>query len=510
GIGEVTIGGTPGNFSTNPLLVLSGDHIFIKNIKIKYTTHIGLLIGRNTPRQNNILIDGVEVDRVGNFSMLLRNIDTVLVKNSASYYSSRPGNENLSSPCQWPSGIKFFGSNDCTILDSEIAYSRGEGLNFQNSIRCSAYRNKIYDNPLNVYNDNSSKLMIFQNLIYNSPGTNPDLWQTCPADPNTNWAGTGILIANEGGCMNSGNPSYVNCETVCTAFQSTLKTPNVDSMFVYNNIFQNTGRAIGFWEGVTTPQGNNCIKNVHIFNNTIIGALGMPGAGNNGFVNAFFPSFNIFTNAHYSSLQNVTISRNIFTYDTLTYSNMKPYSRTFHASHPTPNGITLSNNLWIKDHELLGTADEVRNEMPFSTYLLTDSVFSVVPCQQNLFWVKNTTPAFDFLNNDYLGMPRNLNSTNVGALEYNASCKITSAEDIMANSNKIVVFPNPCNACAKLNFTNLPPGDYAYSIYSLLGKEVANGQVTGNAAEIDNSLKGVFVIVLRSSTKQFRKKIILN
>lgn len=510
GLGEVIIAGGPNFSTTNPLLVLSGDHIFIKNLKIKYTTGIGLLIGRNTPRQRNVLIDGVEVDSVGSFSMLLRSIDTVVVKNSSSYYSSRPGNDMLTSPCQWPSGIKFLGSSDCSIRYSEIAYTRGEGLNFQNSVRCSAYRNKIFNNTLNVYNDNSSKLMIFQNLIYNTPGTNPDYWQTCPADINTNWAGTGILIANEGSCFNNGNPSYVNCQTVCTAWTNTISHPNVDSMFVFNNIFQNTGKAIGFWQGVITTLGYNCIKNVHIFNNTFIGALGMPGAGNNGFITAFFPDFNFLTQANYSNIQDVTVTSNIFTYDTAAYVNMQPYTRNFATNHPTPNGITLSNNLWVKQHNFLGTGDEVRNNMSFSTYILNDSVYSVVPCSQNPYWIKNTAPAFAFLNTDYLGFPRDPQSTNVGALEYNVSCEITGTEEIKTDLQKLIVYPNPCKDCIKLHFANLTQDMHSYIIYSLLGEELIKGEITDNSVEIDASLKGIYIIVVKSRNKQFIEKVILN
>ncbi len=38
GLGEVTIGGTPEQFSTGHLLQLSGDHIFVRNIKLQYST----------------------------------------------------------------------------------------------------------------------------------------------------------------------------------------------------------------------------------------------------------------------------------------------------------------------------------------------------------------------------------------------------------------------------------------------------------------------------------------
>src|SRR5688572_5559594 len=124
GLGEVTIGGTVDEFATGHLLQLSGDHIFIRNIRLQYATGIGILVGRNSVngRQQHVLIEDVVVDSVGSFSMLLRNVDTILVRNCSSLYSSRPGADALTSPCQWPSGIKFYNSTESTIHDSEIAY----------------------------------------------------------------------------------------------------------------------------------------------------------------------------------------------------------------------------------------------------------------------------------------------------------------------------------------------------------------------------------------------------
>ncbi|MDQ3192201.1 MAG: T9SS type A sorting domain-containing protein [Bacteroidota bacterium] len=109
-----------------------------------------------------------------------------------------------------------------------------------------------------------------------------------------------------------------------------------------------------------------------------------------------------------------------------------------------------------------------------------------------------------------MGWPRDSNSTNVGALEYNTVCEITSTEEIKADMKKIVVYPNPCNSCTQLNFANLPADVYSFSIYSLLGEELAKGFVINDLAEIRTSLKGVFIIVVRSSNRQFREKIILN
>jgi hypothetical protein len=511
GIGEVIIGGTQNSFATGHLLVLSGDHIFIKNLKIRYSTGIGILLNRadlSSPRQRNILIENVVVDSVGSFSMLLRNIDTVLVRNSVSLYSSRPGNHHLTSPCQWPSGIKFFNSHDCIIHDSEIAYSRGEGLNFHNSLRGKAYRNKLHDNGLNFYNDNSAKLQVHHNFIYNTPDIDTQYWRNCPSDTNPVWAPTGMLIANEGACDMGSMPVFEACSLKCSFPSEVFST--VDSMFVYNNVFQNVGRAIGFWQGVTDIPSVNCIKNVHIFNNTFIGTMAMPGASGNGFVNVFYPSYNAFANSYYGTLKNVRVTNNIFTFDTVSFSNLKSVNKTIHAFHPGPVDITFDHNLWVKYHSFMGANDLLRPAMLKSTYLLTDSLNSIVPCAQNQSLVHNATAPFSFLTDDYHNRPRNATSTNVGALEFNSSCISIGIENLVENKKKLKVFPNPCFNCTNITINDLPESDRStYFIYTTMGSLKATGMIKGNVIELNETLHGMYLLVIQNESGQFVEKLII-
>ena len=507
GIGDVTIGGTPTNFATGHLLVLEGNHIFIKNIKLKYSIGIGLLTVRNDlsiGRQNNVLIDNVTVDSVGNFSMLLRSVDTILVKNSKSLYSSRPGSSSMVSPCQWPSGIKFFDSKYCTIYSSEIAYTRGEGLNFHNSQKGIAYQNSIHDNGLNFYNDNSARLIIRNNHIYNTPGIGPQYWRNCPADTAGIWASSAFLIANEGSCLNGNGPSFDNCQTNCKF--PTESFPNVDSMFIYNNVIQNIGTAFGFWEGSTGIIGVNCIRNVFIHNNTIIGTMGMNGAGNNGMVTVFYPGYNIILNSFYATLQNVRISNNIFTYDTSAYPLMRPVMLTFHPQHPGPTDITFQNNLWIKNHTYKGLGDEVRSNMTTTTYLLSDSMHSILPCPSQNYWVKSTTTTIPYMQMDYLGKPRNLVSTNVGALEYNSNC--SSAVGLNPEENDILlVFPNPCINCNTLK-VNLP-NNSIFELFSSTGSLIEINTIVDNEIKVQALSSGIYFLSIETNGIRQMKKLVI-
>ncbi len=508
GLGDVVIGGTLTNLSSGHLLQLSGDHIFVKNITLQYSSGIGLLFSREIPRQRNILIENVKIEHVGSFSILTKGVDTITVKNSKSLFASRIGYENSSSPCQWPSGIKFLDNSNCIIHHCEVAYTRGEGLNFQNSTLCNIYNNKLHDNNLNFYDENSSKMMIHENMIYNTPNIGSQYWRGCLADTTSIWSGDGILIANEGSCSTGSNPVFENCKTKCVF--PTVYFPNVDSIFIYNNILQKVGSGISFWEGVTTIGGFNCIKNIFVFNNTFIETMGMPGANNSGFVKFFFPSYNPIFNSFYGNMENIQIFNNIFTYDTLTYNNMDALKKTIHPNHPTPNAILLSNNLWIKSHEYLGNGDEVRTVMPIQSYSLQDSIQSIIPCFDHPYWIKSVPVTFSFLTSDYLGESRYNIFTNVGAIEYKPECSGLGFNDFSFALEKPLLFPNPCISCQSINIQNLPQNTVlSYVIYNSLGIEVLTDEINSNSFETNLLLSGVYYLQLRGAIKSPFQKLII-
>mgnify|MGYP000122277149 CR=1 FL=1 len=512
GIGKVTIGGTVDEFATGHLLQLSGSHIFIRHLRLQYTTGIGILLGRNSPdgRQHHVLIDDITVDSVGSFSMLLRDVDTILLRACNSLYSSRPGSDDLTSPCQWPSGIKFYNSTECTIHDSEIAFTRGEGLNFQNSRNGQAYRNKLHDNGLNFYNENSARITVHHNLIYNTPGIGPEYWRNCPADTDAIWASGGILIANEGSCDEGNFPVFEGCATHCSFPEETFL--NVDSLFVYNNIFQNTGNAIGFWEGATAIAGINCIRNVFIFNNTFMGTLGMPGVSPTGFVNVFFPAYNFLFNSNYSYLQNVRITNNIFTYDNETYASLKPVNMIFHPLHPGPKDITFDGNLWVEDHPYKGPDDIVRPNLSGTTWLLTDSLSSITPCLENMDWVYSRPPSFPFLlSDDYGYANRQPALTNVGALEYDYDCMAVSSASISSSTSWLEIFPNPCYSCHTLTLRNLPEDkQFTFTLFTSMASLVASGHLEGNHIALGKELPaGIYFILIVGEGSQAVKRLVV-
>jgi hypothetical protein len=498
GIGEVTIGGTKEQFAQNHLIILPGDHIFIKNIRLQYSSGIGILLSRSEPgegRQSNVLIEDVEVDSVGSFAMLIRGVDTVLVRHCKSMYASIPGSENFTSPCQWPSGIKFFGSSECIIHDSEIAYTRGEGLNFHNSHRGEAYRNRIHDNPTNVYNDNSAAISLHHNLIYNTPGLDPKYWKTCPADAGPTWAGNGVLIANEGACDTGSLPVFENCATRCVLPDEVFL--NVDSMYVYNNILLNTGSAFRFWQGVTDIPSVNCVRNVFIFNNTIAGTLGDPLANRNSMVNVFYPSYNWLFNSFYGILENVRIFNNIFTWDTEAYPEMRSVNMNFNQLHPGPRDITMGHNIWVRDHEFKGPGDMVRTSLSGSFDPYEMDLSEITPCEENPDWILEVANPFAFLTDDFLYNFRSAGVTNAGALEYVTSCLTGTRGGSKNPLTHLRLYPNPCIACERIKVEGLESG--GFKIYDLWGRLVNSGQVQDGSFYPGAGLQGMYVVQIKTA-----------
>jgi hypothetical protein len=350
--------------------------------------------------------------------------------------------------------------------------------------------------------------MFHENLIYNTPNIGSQYWRGCLADTTAIWSGDGILIANEGSCSTGSNPVFENCSTKCSF--PTVYFPNVDSIFIYNNILQKVGSGISFWEGVTSIVGINCIKNVFVFNNTFIETMGMTGSSNSGFVKFFFPSYNLIANSFYGSMENIQIFNNIFTFDTLTYASMQPFKKTLHPNHPTPNAISFSNNLWIKTHPSLGLGDEVRSTMPVSSYSLLDSVNSITPCSDQSYWVKAVSVTMPFLTSDYLGQARTSPTTNVGAIEYKLDCSDLGLNDFATTIEKPLLFPNPCLSCNSVRISNLPQDKVlSYVVYNSLGLEILTGVLKNNSFETNLLPSGVYYVQLRGESKSPFQKLII-
>ncbi|MCO5229779.1 MAG: right-handed parallel beta-helix repeat-containing protein [Chitinophagales bacterium] len=508
GIGDVTIGGSSSEFMNQHVLVLKGSHIFVKNIKIRFASGIGLLISnseqpKNNP-QNNVLIENVTIDSVSSFSILMVGVKNILVNNAISEYAGRPDNEHLNTGCSWPSGIKFLECDNASIFNSRIAYTRGEGLNFQNTKYGQAYDNILHDNSgANFYNDNSSRLTVHHNYVYNNPELGETFWRICPAAEGKTMSSSAFLLANEGSCGEGYIASYENCSLKCSnPIDGDKYISHVDSVYIYDNIIQNCGRAFSFWDGSTTKnllQGNdvNCIRNVFIFNNTIVGLLGDPDIVNSSLVNFAFPDYNAITKRGYAIMSNVRINKNIFIYDKETYSRSKAVTFSKNDYHPGPLDFRFNENIWNQSHTFLGANDKVIDSLNTDIPSLKNSLSPIDPCDHPDLTFK-TEKEFDFLVNDYIYNERIGAQTNVGAIEKRAECDLTTS--VQYNSkNLISIFPNPCKSCSKITI-NTPDNlqNVRFRIYDYSGQLKRVGTLNNNELNVNGLSQGIYFLHLES------------
>lgn len=441
GKGRVTIGGTPSKPCQGHGLVVTGSHLFIKNLNIKHCTGTGVLViapDGVTNRISDIGISQINTDSVGGFGMLIKKVDRLSVVDCSVLRSSQVYAGIEASPCQWPSGLKFFGCSNITTQQCTVAYTRGEGLNFHNSLNGYAWANNLHDNTTNIYDDNSKNLELCRNYIYNTSLGESLYWRGCPADTVAKRTPQGILIANEGACTedNSSGVTFENCRTRCAIPLHTI--PNADSVFIYNNVFQNSGSVINLWEGSTQIFGTNCISNVYFFNNTCIGVMGNIGNGD-AVIKAFFPTYNPLVNS-YSSLSNIHIYNNIFTADLGKYPLYKSFISTFNTLHPTKNAIKLQNNLWSFTAAPRGSNDSTHANLPGSLPLFTGNYNPVIPCINNPEFYMPSVKAGPGVPADFEDTMRAGND-NVGAFAYRQNCITTGA--VLRAKNEFVIYPNP-------------------------------------------------------------------
>jgi len=463
GVGDVSIFGDPQAQGVIHGIRLMGNHFFIKNIKIYNYTGIGIFINRpvlhpDQPGPSHVLIREVTVDSTGSHGILTFNSDTIHVVKTRVLRSSRLNYDTQPqlSCTAWPSGLKFHFSKHIVVEDCEVAFTRGEGLNFHNCTIGIARHNRIHDNLTNLYNDNSSRLHISHNYIFNTPGLLPYA-SPCPQLlSQKRLSGTGILIGNEGSCADSGHsPSFVNCNTVqCGALLvPPYRFPTIDSIFIYNNIIHKCGNGIDIWQGDTNIIGPNCISNVFIFNNSIFEVTGDAEASG-AQIKFFFPVFNFLLNS-YGNLKNVVFHGNLFSFNSALHPGFKPYRQTFASQ--VSHDFTFQYNVWSETHDFLSTKDWVSNEIAIASETGDFEKFDA--CTTPAL-TKDVPVLFPWFVSDFSGKPRKIMQTQAGALER----ECTGSQELHVKDSNFSIHPNPavgetiiinCKADGVLSWYNL-------------------------------------------------------
>lgn len=475
GIGKVIIMGPKDSSAGNHLLFLRGDHIYVKNLTLRNGKVHGLLMAGDADRHcHDIRIENIDTDSVGGFGLLIKNGEKIEISGCNIMRSAQLNSENLKSLCNWPSGLKLLGCKNFRVHHCRVGYSRGEGLNYQNSLNGEAYSNILHDNTSNYYNENSKNIIIRNNYFYNSIEGQNKYWRRCPADTGLKRSPCAILLANEGSCHNiTTGGTFENCSIKCaTPFTTTEYYPTIDSIFIYNNVMQDVGSALDFWEGSTQIPGINCIKNVFFFNNTSIGYLGYSNS-QHPIINAQFPYYNPIINT-YSRLENIKIWNNIFSVDKVVYPNLRGYVAVFSPLHPSTSVIDFSGNLWNYGFSNKTATDSINTSIPGSIPPVSNNQFSaIVPSKTNSALRQYSKAFVHTPTIDFYGKPRS-SGTNVGAFEYDPTLNIPFSKHALS-----LVYPNPSDGTFQVQgYTN------TVYLYNSTGSKIAQISAVGGTYSV--------------------------
>ncbi len=500
GIGDVLITGNPNSTGIVHGLRLMGDHFFVRNVTITQFTGIGLFIQRPTttpdePGPSHVLIENVTIDSTGSHGMLIFNSDIVQVSKSRVLRGSRLhfDNQPQLSCTAWPSGLKLHFSKKITVEECEVAYTRGEGLNFHNCEYGLARRNRLHDNLTNLYNDNSARLVIASNYIYNSPGAHQYAYPCPQLLTEKRLSGTGILMGNEGSCADAAHsPSFQFCTTVqCGALLvPPYRFPTIDSVFIYNNIIHKCGDGIDFWQGNTDIIGPNCISNVFVFHNSLFEVLGDKEA-QGARVKFFFPVNNVLLNS-YSRMKNVVFHGNIVSYERARHPAVIPYRESFHPQ--VSHQLSFQHNVWSTQPDKTGSQDVVLPGIDLTAQI--DDLGAFDPCVAQVLSKEVPNPSV-WLTTDFFGRPRKAGFTQAGAIE--KACT-NNAVDQYALAD-FTIHPNPGDGGQVTVITHKP---CTLTWYRTDGRPVLTMEVHAPAqtADVSKLAPGVYIV---SDGKKARK-----
>jgi hypothetical protein len=324
----------------------------------------------------------------------------------------------------------------------------------------------------NIYNDNSARVIIRRNYVYNTPGA---ISYAVPCFQEVGAIGMqarGMLLGNEGACADPAHsPVFQGCNALqCNGlFLTPYQTPTIDSTFIYNNVFHNCGGGIHLWEGSSGIPNPNCVKNTFILHNTFWGLSGSAEA-QGSWVSLFFPSYNFFLNS-YGQVQNLECYGNLFAHSVEDF----PLFKSFRGQFNKQGNFTYSfrHNRWVAEGYPTGEGNLIHPTLYNAIPLDSMELFRPV-CSSELL---QPVPSYgSWLNSDYWGQGRDLTWTNAGAME--SAC--VSSQTALSHLRSSLLFPTP--GLDRLLIVGEIEG--GVRIYNQIGGLMFSGEKTGEELEI--------------------------
>jgi len=405
---NVMIDGT--NLTVNPgngLVYLLGSNIYVKNIKVNYSTENGIRFGYNyngtVINSHDIWVDNVEVNQTAGHGVLFgigalnANGSSTLIPRAKNFKITNSHILNSvnfnTAQSQWGSALKFWNTSHNQAINNHVHDNSGEGINFDYCDTILVRNNLLHDNYANIYLDKAEYAVIEKNHIYNE-----------------NKVVSGILMGLE-------------------AFTAYVTNHFIKDIYVQNNIIHNT-TGINIWQGIYSAIQNGYFDNIQIRYNTIIGKQVANGAQiSMSYETAFgqpVPNVNF---------NNLRFERNIISANFDSLNNGKLISGPL---NPQPSLTTEYNLFNINPGFGYNiTTDQINSNIPVFIDPNSDIIFELTPSiTLNPELIMNSMNICNLLE-DYAGNVR-ANNSNVGALERNDNLQLDFLE-----KEDWIIFPNP-------------------------------------------------------------------
>lgn len=472
GKGSVMLDGLNGQISSGQGMVhLLGSHIRVANLNILYSPGNGVRFGYdangNVSNPHDVLVENVTVRQTAGHGILL---GISPVKNSDPFSLHPPGERYMVRQCtvyesvnfnqpqsQWGSAVKFHNvryglAENCHIYDNS-----GEGIDVDFGEQIIIRANTLHDNYANIYIDKGVGIRIEGNHIHND-------YRKVP----------GILLGIE-------------------AFTGLITDHYIKDVAIHNNIILNTTTGISIWQGIYSFLQKGIFSGIDIRHNTIVGQRGQKAAIGfsyetllgNPTPNVVFSNLYIYGNilsAHPDSLNN---------------------GRLLTAPLNPQPGLLASCNLWNlpPGPGYNQATDQSRPQLP--DWAVVPDTLSFRPGPGNPVFLFGV-PASAEISEDLLGLPRNISTTNAGALE------VTGVSFTHEPETTVKIYPNP--ASNLLSVDGLPEGKVRYSIIGTDGSEKSHNEenvASRGTVEIKLSEMAPGTYLLRVTLSRSGKVVVL-
>jgi len=404
------------NAGAAAMIHLLGSNIAVKNIKIAYASGHGTLFGLNWNGNiivpHDIYLEDIHVEQtaghgvfigLGRFQSANNPIQMPFIERIwfNNCVVTNAVNYNELNHTSWGSAIKMLYVKNGIISNSTSFNNGGEGIDLDDCNSILIEHCVSHDNRSNVYFDKSENVIFRNNLIYS-----------------TFRSTISLLLGTE----------------VSSSF---IQNHYLKNIFIYNNLFINTPCAVAYWMGTVSASQKSILSNLQVVNNTIVGKR-VSGYGifnlsyETDFLNSNIPARNVV-------FENLLWKGNVVAF------NNDSLVKVFGGPLNPQPALTAENNLYSSTPNVIYNSQSDKIDASILNIGMPDSIWRYVPNQQSNNGYSMLMPKVDYMNNDYNEQLRFLDSTNVGAFEFDSttyvfqSITITGCDSVwLAGSNKYI------------------------------------------------------------------------